>query len=72
MKLWGKLWKDNHLLRDTVVCEESGDTRTHKIFRLLDEVCVAFDLGRPIWLDNNIREFKAHSKTKFYQDSFVE
>ena len=72
MKLWGKLWKDNHLLRDTVVCEESDDTRTHKIFRLLDEICLAFDLGRPIWLDNNIREFKAHSKTKFCQDSFVE
>ena len=72
MKLWGKLWKDNHLVRDTVACEESDDTRTHKIFRLLDEICLAFDLGRPIWLDNNIREFKAHSKTKFYQDSFVE
>lgn len=72
MKIWGKLWKDNHLLADTVVTEESEDTRTHKIFRLLDEICVHFDLGRPIWLDKNIREFKAHSRTRFYQDSFVE
>lgn len=32
-RLWGKIWKDNHLLKDTVICDDSEDTRTHKIFR---------------------------------------
>lgn len=71
-RLWGKIWKDNRMIRDTVAEEESEDTRTHKIFRALDQICYEFDLGKPIWLDTNISEFKRHSKTRFYQDSFME
>ena len=48
------------------------DTRTHKVFHTLDELCREFDLGRPIWLERNIREFQRHSKTRFHQDSFIE
>ena len=71
-RLWGKIWKDNHLLQDTVFQEESNDTRTHKIFRGLDEICYEFDLGKPIWLDKTIAEFKQHDKARFYQDNFIE
>lgn len=71
-RLWGKLWKDNKMLKDTVICDDSQDTRTHKIFRALDEICYTFDLGKPIWLDSTIREFKRHDKARFYQDSFME
>lgn len=46
--------------------------RTHKVFQALDEVCLRFDLGKPIWLDSNIREFQRHAKTRFGQDSFIE
>ena len=31
-----------------------------------------FDLGKPIWLEHNIAEFKRHAKARFYQDSFIE
>lgn len=72
MKIWGKVWKDNHLLRDTVVTDESDDTRTHKVFNALYEICVEFDLGKPIWLDSNISEFKRLARTKFRKDSFIE
>ncbi|HIV23184.1 MAG TPA: hypothetical protein IAC80_04510 [Candidatus Merdiplasma excrementigallinarum] len=72
MRIWGKIWKDNHLVRDAVITDESDDTRTHKIFHALDELCLTFDLGKPIWLDATIREFKRHSKARFYQDSFIE
>jgi len=72
MKIWGKVWKDNHLLRDTVVSDESDDTRTHKVFNALYEICVLFDLGKPIWLDSNISEFKRLARTKFRKDSFIE
>ena len=27
-RLWGKIWKDNRLLKDTVICDDSEDTRT--------------------------------------------
>lgn len=57
---------------DTVICDDSDDTRTHKVFRGLREICLQFDLGEPIWLDSNIRDFKRHAKTRFNQDSFIE
>ena len=71
-RLWGKEFKDNKLLKDTVICDEGDDTRTHKIFHALDDICLEFDLGKPIWLDSNIREFQKHSSTKFRQDNFIE
>lgn len=71
-RLWARIWKDNHMLKDTVVADNSDDTRTHKIFRALDEVCNEFDLGKPLWLDKTIADFKRHSKTRFTQDNFIE
>ena len=55
-RLWGKIWKNNRMAADTVICDDSPDTRTHKVFRALDEICYTFDLSKPIWLDTNIRE----------------
>ena len=71
-RLWGKIFKDNHMLRDTVIEDDRNDTRTHKIFDSLDQICYDFDLGKPIWLDSNIRDFQLHDKTRFTKDSFIE
>ena len=71
-RLWGKIWKDNHLVQDAVADEAGDATRTHKVVHTLDELGQEFDLGRPIWLERNIREFQRHSKTRFHQDSFIE
>ncbi len=72
MRIWFKLWKNNHLLKDTVITNDSDDTRTHKIFDALDQVCYEFDLSKPIWLDATIAEFKRRGKARFSQDNFVE
>lgn len=72
MKLWGKLWKDSRMQRDTVVEIADDDTRTHKIFKGLDEICHEFDLERPIWLDQTIRDFQKRSSCRFGQDCFIE
>ena len=71
-RLWAKIFKDNRMLKDTTICDDTEDTRTHKIFNALDEVCYQFDLGKPMWLDSTIAEFKKHAKARFYQDNFVE
>ena len=71
-RLWAKEFKNNRMLCDKTICDDSDDTRTHKVFRALDEICYEFDLGKPIWLESTIDEFKRHDKTRFYQDSFVE
>ncbi len=72
MRIWFKIFKDNHLQRDMVVTDDSEDTRTHKVFAALEQVCYEFDLSKPIWLDATIAEFKRHDKVRFYQDNFVE
>lgn len=71
-RLWGKVIHNNNLLHDTVIEDSSDDTRTHKVFHALDEICTTFDLERPIWLTSNIGEFQRHAKTRFYKDSFIE
>ena len=71
-RLWAKIFKDTHMLRDTVICDDTPDTRTHKVFHALDEICHEFDLGKPLWLDATVQEFKVHAKARFYQDNFIE
>ena len=71
-RVWGKIFKDNHMLADTTICDGGDDSRKHKVFHELDEICYQFDLSKPIWLESNIREFKRHAKTRFRQDSFVD
>ena len=46
-RLWGKEFKDNRMIRDTVICDDSDDTRTHKIFHALEAICYEFDLSKP-------------------------
>ncbi len=60
------------MLRDYTYEDCTEDTRTHKIFHGLDEVCREFDLARPNWLDATIREFQKHAKARFTQDAFPE
>lgn len=72
-RMWGKLMKDNRLLRDITVCK--GDyslSRTQMVLEALDDTCRHFDLSTPIWLDSNIRDFQQRDKTRFTQDNFIE
>ncbi len=71
-RVWGKLFRDNRMVRDITICNDAEDTRTHKVFHAVDEICYAFDLSKPIWLESNIREFRRHARTRFFQDSFVD
>ena len=71
-RIWAKIFRDNHLLLDTVICNDTADTRTHKVFAAIDEICYEFDLGKPIWLDSTVNEFKRHAKARFSQDNFIE
>lgn len=72
-RMWGKIMKNNHLLRDTVICiSDYSLSRTQMVFESLDKICYEFDLGKPIWLDATIKEFQRHDKARFTQDSFIE
>ncbi len=71
-RLWAKEFKENRLMKDIVITDDSQDTRTHKVFRALDKVCYEFDLSKPIWLDKTVAEFKRHDKARFTQDNFID
>ena len=71
-RMWGKLIRDNHLLKDHIVEDSSARNRTAKVFSALEELSREFDLAVPIWLEKNIRDFQRVSKTRFTRDSFIE
>lgn len=72
-RMWGKLWKDNHLLKDMVACNSDYSiSRTAMVFQGLEEICREFDLSQPIWMDANVKEFQRHARTRFRKDSFIE
>ncbi len=71
-RLWVREWKDNRLVKDTVVENDERDTRTHKVLKGLEEGCRRFDLAVPIWLDSVIRDFQRNARCRFTQDAFIE
>ena len=65
--------KDTLLLKDTVVeIDDPDETRTHKVYKALEEGCHRLDLAIPIWLELNKKDFIRHAKTRFTADSFIE
>jgi len=72
MRIWARTFLDNRTTNETVIEDYSNDTRTHKVFNALDKISYEFDLGKPIWLDVNVADFKKHSKVRFRKDSFIE
>lgn len=72
MRIWFKQWKNNHMVNDAVISDTSKETRTHKVWNAVTEICSLWDLSKPIWLEANIKEFQTLAKTRFSQDHFIE
>lgn len=73
MRIWVKMIKSNHLLKDTVI--ENYDvhmSRTAKVYDALEKACYEFDLEKPMWLEKNKRDFIKNARTRFGQDNFIE
>ena len=72
-RLWAKMIVSGKMVKNmTIENSDPSLNRTKKIFSAIDEVCYAYDLSKPIWLDKNINEFKKNSKTRFTKDNFVD
>ncbi|MCR5232451.1 MAG: hypothetical protein K6E53_00880 [Lachnospiraceae bacterium] len=72
MRIWGKVIKNNRILKDIVVENTEDDTRTHKVFDAIEKMSYEFDLSKPIWLDATVSEFKRHGKCRFHADNFID
>ena len=61
-RVWGKIIKKNHLIKDMVVEIENYDiSRTQKVYQALETMCYEFDLAKPIWLEINKNDFTKFS-----------
>ena len=72
-RVWIKIIKDTRLLRDTVIAiDDPAETRTHKVYKALEDGCHELNLSIPIWLELNKKDFIRYARTRFTQDSFIE
>ncbi|WP_346684827.1 hypothetical protein [Anaerostipes butyraticus] len=71
-RMWGKIFKKNRMITDTVICVDNNLNRTRKVYQALEEMCYEFDLPKPLWLESNKQDFIRSSKTRFTRDSFIE
>lgn len=72
-RLWGKLYKNNKIIQDTVICNDEINLSTEKkIDQALYEICMLFDLQKPIWLKDSLKDFKQFRRTSFRKDHFIE
>ena len=37
-RMWAKIWENNRMIKDVVICDKGEETRTKKILHALDEV----------------------------------
>ena len=71
--MWGKIWKDNHLLKDTVV-ENDAERQPEPIrsFRLWKKSAMTLIWESPSGSPPMCRSFSATAKPVFRKDSFIE
>lgn len=72
MKIWFRLSRDSHTIKDMILENNEDISRTAKVFALLEEACHVWDLAVPVWLEPTIHEFKYRAKARFPRDSFHE
>ncbi len=72
-RLWGKIYKNNKIIKDTVITmDEDNKSRELLTEVCLDKICVTFDLQHPMWLNDNHKDYPAYGRTSFNQDHFIE
>lgn len=42
-RMWGKIFKKNRMITDTVICVDNDLNRTRKVYQALEEMCYEFD-----------------------------
>jgi len=47
-RMWGKIFHENRMLKDTVICIDTDLNRTRKVYQALEEICYEFDLSKMI------------------------
>jgi len=72
LKIWGKLIKDNRIIKNEVSISETEETYQENLKMCITELCYKFDISTPYWLKPNINEYNKRHKTSFDKNNFIE
>jgi hypothetical protein len=72
LKIWGKLIKDNRIIRDEVAISEIDDSYQENLKLCITELCYQFDISTPYWLKSNVNEYNKRRKISFDENNFIE
>ncbi|MBU3175165.1 hypothetical protein KPL47_02145 [Clostridium estertheticum] len=72
LKIWGKLIKDNRIIRDEVTISEIDDSYQENLKMCITDLCYKFDVSTPYWLKPNVNEYNKRRKTSFDENNFIE
>lgn len=72
-RLWGKIYKNNKIVNDTVIrIDSKKDSTEAKVSSAVNEMCVIFDLQQPLWFNVNYKDIEQFGLTTFSSDHFIE
>lgn len=73
-KLWGKIYKNNRLIKNYAADINSEITiaLAGDVTDALAEICERFDIENPIWFEANYEEFARRQKTIFRPGNFID
>ncbi len=73
LKLEGKLFKQNIMVREAVVSKDQPELSFVKeLESALIDLCHSLEVPIPLWLSKNTHEFAAFRQTIFFSDQFTE
>ena len=64
-RLMGTIYKDTHIVKSTVICDETDTNRTKKVFHCLDAICYEFDLEKTAVAGCEYQGFPESRKSAF-------
>lgn len=72
IKIWGRVIKNNKIIKDDVVTSDIDGTYQENLKQCLFQLCDKFDISKPYWLPINLDQYNKRSKTTFNEHNFIE
>ncbi|WP_203527779.1 hypothetical protein [Clostridium thermarum] len=72
LRIWGKILKDNRIIKDTVVTSDIEGSYQDNLKACIVTICRELDIEKPYWLPNNLEEYNKRGKVIFDQNNFID
>lgn len=72
IKIWGKLIKNNKIIKNEVAISDVEGTYQDNLKLCIKELCYKFEISKPYWLPPNVKEYNRRRKTTFNENHFID